>query len=834
MNAPLPPDEPQRLETLRRYEILDTPPEQSYDDITLLAAQICQVPMAVVSLVDEKRQWFKSRIGVTAQETARDIAFCAHTILHKDEILEIRDAETDPRFKESPLVTSDPHIRFYAGAPLVSPGGHALGALCVMDRTPHTLTEEQREAMRTLGRHVVAQMELRRKSRELEIQFDLLSKNKQEADGLLVIAGKTRRALLSVLEDEKLSGQNLRESEERFRQLAENIDEVFWLIPPAKNEMLYVSPAYEKIFGRRCEDLYASPQIWLDAIHPEDRERIRNASMTKQEGGTYNEEFRIIRPDGAIRWLNDRAFPVRDAAGKIQRIVGVARDITDSRQAAEQIAKQAALLDQTQDAVTVRDLGGRIQFWNKGAEKMYGWTSDEALGRKIFDLLREKIPDFEGVVDTMSSKGEWSGELQKVARDGHKLTVEARWTLMRDGHGNPESILAINTDITGKKKIEAQFLRAQRMESIGTLASGIAHDLNNILAPIMMSVELLKSTSGDSKTGGLLDTLENCAQRGADIVRQVLSFGRGLEAHTAEVQPKHLLKEIQGIIKDTFPRDIQLSFSAAHDGWTIRGDPTQLHQILLNLCVNARDAMPNGGKLTINVENRTLDEQYAAMNLGAKAGDYVLVSLTDTGTGIPQDIIDKIFDPFFTTKEVGKGTGLGLSTVEAIVKSHYGFINVHSEPGKGTTFRLYFPAITESLAADAQDREASLPRGNGETVLIVDDEESILSITGETLEAFGYEVLTASNGAKAVATYAQHQKKIAVVLTDMMMPVMDGRATIHALKQINPTAKIIAASGLTANADVAIAASVGVRHFLSKPYTAETLLKVLREELDGA
>ena len=634
--------------------------------------------------------------------------------------------------------------------------------------------------------------------------------------------------------DRKQAETQLQESEERLRQLAENIREVFWMTNLTMTEILYVSPAYEKIWGRTCESLHASPRQWLEAIHPDDCEHVHKAATNVQAPGDFDVEYRIIRPDKEMRWIHDRGFPIRDATGEIYRIAGTAEDITMRKQAEEQVTNQAALLNQTQDAVTVRDLEGRIEFWNKGAEKMFGWTSDEAVGRTIFDLLQEDMPDIEGAVDTMLSKGEWSGELQKVAKDGHKLTVEARWTLMRDGHGNPKSILAINTDITEKKKIQAQFLRAQRMESIGTLASGIAHDLNNILAPIMMSVELLKTTSSDPQTKGILNTLENCAQRGADIVRQVLSFGRGLEGHSTEVQPKHLLKEIQSIIKDTFPKDIQIRFSAEHDGWTIRGDPTQLHQILLNLSVNAKDAMPNGGQLTITMENRTLDAQYAAMNPGAKAGDYVMICVTDTGTGIPQDIIDKIFDPFFTTKEIGKGTGLGLSTVQGIVKSHDGFLNVYSEPGKGTTFRLYFPAITEPYAVGEADKQASLPRGNGETVLMVDDEASILSITSETLEAFGYEVLTANNGATAVATYAQHQKKIAVVLTDMMMPVMDGRATIHALKQINPAVKIIAASGLTANADAAIAAGVGVKHFLSKPYTAETLLKMLREVLDDA
>jgi nitrogen-specific signal transduction histidine kinase/ActR/RegA family two-component response regulator len=396
-------------------------------------------------------------------------------------------------------------------------------------------------------------------------------------------------------------------------------------------------------------------------------------------------------------------------------------------------------------------------------------------------------------------------------------------------------VLAINTDITEKKKIEAQFMRAQRMESIGTLAGGVAHDLNNILTPIMLSIEILKDLSTGPEAKNILQTLEVSAKRGADIVRQVLSFARGLEGQRIEVQPKHLLKDLESIIKDTFPKDIRLQFSVPNEIWTILGDPTQVHQILLNLCVNARDAMPNGGTLTVGVENCVLDEQYAAMNIQAKPGRYVKISVTDSGTGIPPDLIDKIFEPFFTTKALNKGTGLGLSTVMAIVKSHDGIVNVYSEPGKGTTFKVYLPAMeTSSEVRKEQSEAANLPRGNGETVLVVDDEASILTITSQTLQAFGYRVVTAMDGADALSVYVQHRNEIAVVLTDMMMPVLDGPATIQALMRINPTVKIIAASGLNTNGGEAKPAGAGVKHFLTKPYTAGTLLKAMRAILDEA
>jgi len=330
-----------------------------------------------------------------------------------------------------------------------------------------------------------------------------------------------------------------------------------------------------------------------------------------------------------------------------------------------------------------------------------------------------------------------------------------------------------------------------------------------------------------------LDTIEVSAKRGTDIVRQVLLFARGMEGQKIEVQPRHIVRDIVSIIQNTFPKNIQLEFLIPKDTWTILGDPTQVHQILLNLCLNARDAMPNGGSLSLSVENCMLDDQYATMNVQIKPGRYVRISVTDSGMGIPPEILDRIFEPFFTTKELSKGTGLGLSTAMGIVKSHGGIINVYSEPGKGTTFKVYLPAM--NLASETNKlpfAEVSQPRGNGETVLVIDDEASILTVTGQTLQTFGYRVLTATNGADALAVYAQHRNEIAVVLTDMAMPLMDGASTIQALRQITPKVRIIAASGLQGNSDSIKVSGLGVKRFLTKPYTAGVLLRAVRAILD--
>jgi nitrogen-specific signal transduction histidine kinase/ActR/RegA family two-component response regulator len=388
-------------------------------------------------------------------------------------------------------------------------------------------------------------------------------------------------------------------------------------------------------------------------------------------------------------------------------------------------------------------------------------------------------------------------------------------------------------DLTERKKLEQQFLRAQRMESIGTLAGGVAHDLNNVLAPIIMSIQLLKIKSKDPQADKVLGTIETAAKRGADIVRQVLSFARGIDGQRVEVQPKHLLTDLQRIITDTFPKNIQLRFSAPTDTWPILGDATQVHQVLLNLCLNGRDAMPDGGNLTIEVENCELDEHYVAMDAKVKPGRYVRITVADSGTGIPPDIIDRIFEPFFTTKGPHSGTGLGLSSVMAIVKSHGGIVNVYSEPGKGTTFKVYLPAAELTAGArEPQSERVNIPRGNGETVLVIDDEDSILSITRQTLEAFGYRVLTAGDGAEGVAIYAERKNEIDVVLTDMMMPVMDGKNLIRVLTRMNPAIKIVAASGLASNGSGGKTPDTSTKRFLTKPYTAEILLKTIRTTLD--
>lgn len=595
--------------------------------------------------------------------------------------------------------------------------------------------------------------------------------------------------------------------------------------------MTFISENVWEKLGYQPNQFINHPNFYFDHIHPDDTElvlpKILNLSLSKHE----IIEHRFLHADCSYRWLRNEMKVIETIDNKIAQVVGAIYDITDRKEAEAQIEEQAALIRIAKDAILVKDLEDRILFWNPGAENLYGWNASEIIGEdakhKLFSQMHKNA--FEVAKKNTFERGEWQGELHQITKDGQEIIVSSSWTLVRDSKNYPKSILTVNTDITEKKLLEAQFLRVQRMESIGTLASGIAHDLNNILSPILAAVHLLKMDLPDEKRDQILTMLENNTIRGADLVKQVLSFAKGLQGERTIVQVRHIVEEIRLIADETFPKTITITTNAPRELWLIYGDPTQLHQILMNLSVNARDAMPNGGSLKISGENVWIDENYARLNLDADVGAYICITVKDTGTGINSDHLNKIFEPFFTTKEISQGTGLGLSTVMGIVKSHGGFIQVASEVGEGTQFKIYLPAAPENHAETIP--EIDFPQGQGELILLVDDELVILEISQTILESNNYRVLTAKNGIEALARYTQYGEEINLVLLNMMMPGMDGKTTLKYLRSISPYLKVIGVSGWPSHFEDDMAVKQELVGFLSKPYTSQELLKILDKAL---
>jgi PAS domain S-box-containing protein len=705
MKSPVPENEAERLATLHRYQVLDTPSDEAFDDLTLLAAHICEASTAMVSLVDENRQWFKSRVGQVPPETAREISFCAHTILQSDAVFEVPDAAADPRFSDSPLVTREPHFRFYAGAPLVAPNGHVLGAVCVMDGRPRTLSPGQRAALQALSRRAVAQLELRRRAREL-------ADSEQEASRSLALAERARRALLSVLEDEKRVGRSLRESEERFRQLAENISEVFWMIDPATRTFLYVSPAYEKIWGRTCASLYATSSLWLEAVHSEDRTRI--AAVGQQVEGGYDETYRIVRPDGSTRWVRDRASVIRDAAGQAHRIVGIAEDITERR------------------------------------------------------------------------------------------------------------------------RLEQQFRQAQKMEAIGTLAGGIAHDFNNILGAINGYTELARMiTKENPSLQEYLGYVQQAGARAAELVRQILAFSRRDDQARQPVQLRHVVTEALKLLRATIPSSVEIRSQLERLPPTVLADPTQVHQIMMNLCTNAWHAMrERPGRLEVTLATMDLSAPLDTVNAVLPPGRYTCLSVADTGFGMDEATLGRIFDPFFTTKQPGEGTGLGLAVVHGIVQSHNAGITVTSRPSEGTTFRIYFPALdgsTDPVRGSADE----VPRGQGQRILVIDDEEVLVRVAQTALELLGYVVETQTNPIHALEEFRRRPQAPDLVITDLTMPRMSGIDLARALHELRPDLPLILTTGHAAAISAERARALGIRELLYKPLSFESLGATVHRVLAG-
>jgi PAS domain S-box-containing protein len=631
--------------------------------------------------------------------------------------------------------------------------------------------------------------------------------------------------------ERKRAEEQIRRQESLIRETGKVARIGSWEVNALTCEVFWTSEV-TRIFGLP-PDAAINMELGMTVFRGEDFRKLESALKAAiQDATPYDLELEITAADGTEKWVRTVGHPVVENE-KVVKVHGIMQDISEQKRAADQLREQARLLDLTTDAILVSDFEtGQIIYWNQGAERMHGWAAKEVLGKQFSELLLLDEPVAHDIIRHVSVNGEWNGELRERTRDGREITVNSRVTLVRDAIGKPKSLLSIHTDITDQNILKAQFLRAQRLESVGTLASGVAHDLNNILSPIILAAPLLHGDLPPDVRKVIVQTINTSARRGVDIVRQVLMFARGMKGRRQPVNCRRLIDEIASIAEETFPKSITIRAEAQPGLWPALGDSTQLQQILLNLTINARDAMPNGGTLSISARNFAIDESFASMTPGASVGNHVLLEVSDTGVGIARNIIDKIFDPFFTTKESGSGTGLGLSTLVGIVKNHGGFVSVDSEIGQGATFKVFIPA-TEKTSEDESIAEPTtqIPEGKGELVLLVDDEPNIRIVAETILKNAGYRVLLAADGTEAIAQYAEHRTEIAVVITDAVMPYLGGASLTRALRKLDPGIKVIGTSGHSDDQPANELKALGLHSFLTKPYDRHTFLIALHQAL---
>jgi PAS domain S-box-containing protein len=957
MKPSLPGNEKRRLEVLWDYEILDTPPEAEFDTLTQLAAQICQVPTAMISLVDEDRQWFKARVGTSLTETAREISFCGHAILNA-ELMVVPDATQDPRFTDNPIVTGEPGIRFYAGMPLVTSEGYALGTLCVVDYQPRQLREDQREAMRLIAEVVLRRLNAHHHLREA-------SRSTQQTAQLARTSAE--------LETEVHRRRRAEEEIRRYADIVRNIHIglLVWELAepdnPASLRLVAANPAASRTTGLVVDSLTGKTILEIfprlrDTDIPAYYAEVIRTGKAKDLGCLTYEDERIPRRDFSVR-----AFALPN------NCVGVAFDNVTDQRLAEQAqieaqARKAAILDSAPDAIVTIDHEGMVFEWNAAAERIFGQRRAVVLGKPLANMVfnaasaqrfqsaldlcvrtgegsllgrrleltgkrpdgtefptelsvtrvpREGVPIFTGFLrditerkrfeealrasqslysslveslpqnvfrkdtnsrltfangrfcNTMGKRledligrtdeeffsEEVAGQLRREDRlvlesgETHEATIKL--TLPRVGlrhvqmvrspiynaAGSLVGIQGMFWDVTERVQLESQLRQAQKMETVGQLAGGVAHDFNNLLTVIQGHAEILRALqSADSKESASLQQIATATERAAHLTRQLLTFSRKQMLQPVVLDPNKLIHRLGDMIQRTVGESIAIHLSTAKELPAVEVDPVMLEQVLLNLAVNSRDAMPNGGRLVVSTEQVEIDEATVATQPDASPGRYLLLKVGDTGSGIPPEHLPHIFEPFFTTKEVGKGTGLGLATVYGIIKQHGGWITVVSELKRGTVFEIYLPAASGKPQHEPTPPAPAVPsQGGNETVLVVEDEPALRELVRNILEFTGYTVLEAPSGRAALNVWQEHREKVDLLLTDVVMPDgVNGRELALRLQGDKPTLKVLYTSGYgTDIVGVDFALREGV-NFLQKPYNPKGLADAVRACLDSA
>jgi PAS domain S-box-containing protein len=918
MNAPpRPPNEAQRLQALRQFECLDTPPEQEFDDLATLAARICDAPISLISLVDRDRQWFKASVGMSDRETPRDISFCGHTILGPG-LLTVADAAADDRFADNPLVVGEPHVRFYAGEPLISSDGHALGALCVMDRVPRELTAAQREALRVLGRQVVALMDRRRQTAELlqseqrlfqvfencpvglsvtrwpdrtlvdvnsaftatvgwtreevvgrtAVELGIIDDDAAarvraaiEPDGCcrdveLVVrtrSGERRDVLLSAqrlelrrephvvstfvdITKRKAAEAELRERDEQLRLYAEHGPAAIAMFD-RQMRYLVVSRGWvetyrlgpESIIGRSHYEVFPDiPQRWKD-VH----QRCLAGAVERSDEDSFR------RADGGTDWIRWEIRPWRRADASIGGIVIFSEDITDRKQ------REAALrasdermrfaLESAVVGIWDMDYVTGVLRWSEILESQYGFAPGTFPG--TFDAYIDRVhPDdraalVETVTNAMALGTDFTVSHRAVRPDGSVRWLSGAGRVHLGSDGRPVRGVGISIDDTERHTLEEQYGQAQKMEAIGRLAGGVAHDFNNLLTAILGYCELLfDSLAVDDPRRQDIMEITRAGTTAAALTRQLLAFSRKQIIEPVLVDLNATINAIHGMLGRLLGEDLTIVLRLAPDAARIKADRSQLDQILMNLAVNARDAMPHGGTLTIATANVELGPGRREPALSERPASHVMLTVADTGIGMSPEVKAHVFEPFFTTKEQGKGTGLGLATVHGIVGRMGGAIRVDSTLGKGSSFHLFFPRAEGIVAPPDQATIDAAPNRGGQTILVVEDAEGIRHLTRRILERRGFRVLLAANADEARAVFRQ-DPSIDLVLTDVVMPGTSGPELTQSLVDERPGLRVVYMSGYTTETVVEHGVLQPGIAFLHKPFTPEALGQKIDEAL---
>jgi PAS domain S-box-containing protein len=794
--------EQRRLRALAAYDILDTAPEADFDELVELAAELCETPIALISLIDARRQWFKARHGVEVTETPREISFCTWALDYPD-LLEVADARRDSRFADNPLVAGESGVRFYAGAPLRTPEGYALGTLCVIDHVPRVLTERQRRVLIVLARQVMHQLELRRRlAEEMRAEAKLREAERvlQESSELMAIASDAARIggwRLELFPRRVVWSEDVR----RIHEVAEGYQ-------PELSTALAFYP-------------------------PHERRRVAGAiDACSADGMPFDLELQLVTARGRTIWVRCIGRPQRDADGRIVAIQGAFQDIDAPKRnelALEQVGRQLqTTLESISDALFTLDRDWRFTYLNQRAEQLLMRAREELLGKVVWD-------EFGVALETA-----FYVQYQRAMRDGETVSfVEyyeplATWFDVT-AYPTPEGIAVYFRDVSEKIELEARLAQVQKLEAIGRLTGGVAHDFNNLLTVIIGNAELLAEELGaDHPAAPIVDLVCTAADRGAELTSRLLASARRQALEPRVVAPAAVIDGMGALLRRTLGETVEVDLFHEPGLWPVFVDTTQLETALINLCVNARDAMPQGGKLTIETANVVLDESYAVGHAEVEPGSYVQISVSDTGIGMSPEQLARAFEPFFTTKPKGKGTGLGLSMVYGFVRQSGGHVNLYSEEGVGTVVHLYLPRADSEAVEPVVATAAAPQSGAGERILLVEDDALVREHALRLLRDLGYRVTEAASGIEAL-TLLRDGLQVDLLFTDVIMPGgLTGPQLAAAARALLPALPVLYTSGYTENAIVHHGRVDPGVLLLHKPYRRATLAEKIRQALHAA